>query len=72
MRGHYAWPACLPACLWFLHTWQVSLEKKPQKRKKKKKRGLPSRSLRSVKPLATAKMHHRIGERKACSPASLA
>jgi hypothetical protein len=33
MRGHYA---CLPACLWFLDTWEVSLEKKPQKEEKKR------------------------------------
>jgi hypothetical protein len=41
VKGHFKgcagiMPACLPACLWFLDTWEVSLEKKPQKEEEKK------------------------------------
>jgi hypothetical protein len=41
VKGHFQgcagiMPACLPACLWFLDTWEVSLEKKPQKEEEKK------------------------------------
>ncbi len=69
MRGHYA---CLPACLSAFGS--LIMPGRYDLRKKPPKKGVPSRSLRSVKPLATAKMHQRIGERKSLffSSASLA
>jgi hypothetical protein len=63
-------PACLPACLWFLDSWQVSLEKKPKKEEEKKSSKQISTLSKALGNSKDAPKDWR--KKKASSPASLA